>query len=57
MAETFDPTDPKELAADELLCEVAHILAAGVLRLRQRSTLPALPEASDSDPNGLAECR
>jgi hypothetical protein len=35
--------DPAAMTADERLREVAAILAAGLLRLRDRSALPAEP--------------
>ena len=37
----FDPTDPDLLTAEQRIAELAAILAAGVLRLRGRSAIPA----------------
>lgn len=49
-------TDPARLSSDERLREVAAILAAGVLRLRQSSALSAEnsdKNLEDSTPDGL----
>jgi len=40
MAFASDPTDPADMTPEELLDEVAALLARGVLRLRQRAALP-----------------
>jgi hypothetical protein len=43
MAFVNDPTDPANMSPEERLAEVAAILAEGVLRLRRRAALPAVP--------------
>ena len=63
MAIANDPTSPANMTPDERLAEVAAILAEGVLRLRRRSAVPAVPgdvspikNPLESGQNGLDEC-
>ena len=59
MAFFNDPTDPTHMTPDQRLVEVAAILAAGVLRLRNRQALadtvnpPEIPP--DYPPSSLAD--
>ena len=51
--------DPATMSADERLCEVAAILAAGILRLRSRAALPAdpgSPSYAANSPNSSQDC-
>ncbi len=58
----FDPTDPDRLQPEQRLTEVAAILAAGVIRMRERRAV-AVPKArpcrnsasSPSQPNRRRE--
>jgi len=43
MAFVNDPTDPANMTPEERVAEVAAILAEGVLRLRRRAAVPAVP--------------
>lgn len=43
MAFANDPSDPANMTPEERLAEVAAILAEGVLRLRRRAAVPAVP--------------
>jgi len=58
-----DPTNPANMTPEERLAEVAAILAEGVLRLRRRSAVPAVPgdvppvrNLLECGQNGLDEC-
>lgn len=44
MMRPFD--DPSELSSEQRHCELARVLAAGILRLRQRRLLAGEPAAS-----------
>jgi hypothetical protein len=58
-----DPTDPANMTPEERVAEVAAILAEGVLRLRRRAAVPAVPgdvspvkNPLESGQNGLDDC-
>ena len=60
MAFVNDPTDPANMTPEERVAEVAAILAEGVLRLRRRAAVPAIPgdvseveNCPESGQNGL----
>jgi hypothetical protein len=51
MAFSDDPTDPGNMTAEQRIEEISAILAAGVLRLRARTALPASPAPSEISPD------
>ena len=53
MSTRHDPTDPVHMAPEQRLAEVAAILARGVLRLRNRSALPATAAPADPSQNSF----
>jgi len=63
MAFANDPTDPANMTPEERVAEVAAILAEGVLRLRRRAAVPAVPDdvppvknPLECGQNGLDDC-
>ena len=53
-SDLFDPTDPAHMTPQKRLAEVAAVLAAGVLRMRERRRKRAIasPQLSDSSESG-----
>ncbi len=49
----FDCADTARLPSDQRFREIAAILAAGLMRLRQRTALPALEKDPELPPQGL----
>ena len=50
------PDDPSSLTPDERRCEVASILAAGILRLHSRAAIPGDDPPAEISPESATAC-